>query len=68
MGRRRKRRCRTDRHRYGDRAGHTCLAVAGPAIRTFTLETGNSDRQANMVAFAARGLELFAEAVEGSQP
>ena len=50
-------------NRYGDPAGHTCIAVAGPAARTFTLRTGNSDRRANMRAFAARALELFAEQI-----
>jgi PncC family amidohydrolase len=50
-------------NRYGDAAGHTCLAVAGPIARTFTLETGSDDRRANMVAFAKRGLEFLAEAV-----
>ena len=47
-------------NRYGDPAGHTCLAVAGPAERAFTLRTGSADRQANMRAFAARALELLA--------
>lgn len=51
-------------NRYGDPAGHTCIAVIGPAEpRTFTLRTGSSDRQANMRAFAARALELFAETI-----
>lgn len=50
-------------NRYGDPAGHTCIAVAGPAQRTFTLRTGSGDRQANMRAFAARALEVFAEAI-----
>src|SRR5271167_1977091 len=50
-------------NRYGDPAGHTCIAVAGPAERTFTLRTGSGDRQANMLAFAARALELFAETI-----
>lgn len=50
-------------NRYGDPAGHTCIAVAGPAARTFTLRSGSSDRQANMRTFAARALELFAEAI-----
>jgi PncC family amidohydrolase len=50
-------------NRYGDSAGHTCLAISGPVARTFTLETGSDDRRANMVAFAKRGLELLAEAV-----
>jgi nicotinamide mononucleotide (NMN) deamidase PncC len=50
-------------NRYGDPAGHTCLAIAGPAQQTFTLRTGSNDRRANMHAFAARALELFAEQI-----
>jgi len=50
-------------NRYGDPAGHTAIAVAGPAPRTFTLRTGSADRRANMRAFAARALELFAEQI-----
>jgi nicotinamide-nucleotide amidase len=49
-------------NRYGDAAGHSCIAVVGPAIeRAITLETGSTDRQANMRAFALRALSLFAE-------
>ena len=47
-------------NRYGDAAGHSCMAVAGPRTITITLETGSSDRIANMRAFALRALELFA--------
>jgi PncC family amidohydrolase len=50
-------------NRYGDPAGHTCLAVAGPSPRTAMLRTGSDDRAANMRAFAARALELFAEQI-----
>jgi PncC family amidohydrolase len=50
-------------NRYGDPAGHTCLAVTGPSERTFMLRTGSSDRIANMRAFAQRALELFAEQI-----
>ena len=50
-------------NRYGDPAGHTCIAVAGPSQRAFTLRTGSSDRRANMRAFAMRALELFAEQI-----
>jgi nicotinamide-nucleotide amidase len=51
-------------NRYGDAAGHSCIAVVGPSIeRAITLETGSSDRQANMRAFARRALELLAEAI-----
>jgi nicotinamide-nucleotide amidase len=46
-------------NRYGDAAGHSCLAIAGPAERTITLETGSADRLGNMRAFAARGLTLL---------
>jgi PncC family amidohydrolase len=47
-------------NRYGDPAGHTCIAIAGPSGRAYTLRTGSADRRANMRAFAARALELFA--------
>ena len=50
-------------NRYGDAAGHSCLAVAGPTERATTLETGSADRQANMRAFAARGLGLLLESL-----
>jgi PncC family amidohydrolase len=50
-------------NRYGDPAGHTCLAVAGIVERTVTLETGNSDRLANMHVFSRAALELLAEAI-----
>jgi PncC family amidohydrolase len=50
-------------NRYGDPAGHTCLAVAGPTERSITLRTGNADRLANMDAFARRSLELLVEVI-----
>ena len=50
-------------NRYGDPAGHTCLAVAGPTERAFTLRTGGADRLANMDAFAKRSLEFLAEVI-----
>lgn len=46
-------------NRYGDAAGHSCLAIAGSVERAITLETGRADRQANMRAFAAAGLNLL---------
>jgi len=46
-------------NRYGDAAGHSCLAVAGSVERSLTLETGSADRQANMRAFAAAALDLL---------
>ena len=48
-------------NRYGDAAGHTCIAVAGLVERAVTLETGRPDRAANMDAFAKRALELLIE-------
>ena len=50
-------------NRYGDAAGHTCIALAGPTARAITLETGSADRVANMRVFARRALELLAEAL-----
>lgn len=49
---------------YGDAAGHTCVAVSGPVEMAFTLETGESDRQANMEAFAAVALEMLKRAMD----
>ncbi|MBW6398355.1 CinA family protein [Roseomonas sp. HJA6] len=50
-------------NRYGDAAGHSCLAVSGPIDRVITLETGAADREANMRAFAAALFRLAAEAL-----
>ena len=51
-------------NRYGDKAGHTCIAVSGPDFsQAITLETGSADRIANMRAFGIRALELLAEAL-----
>src|SRR3978361_1973071 len=47
---------------YGDAAGHTCIAVSGPVEMAVTVETGESDRAANMVAFAAAALGLVTRA------
>jgi nicotinamide-nucleotide amidase len=48
---------------YGDAAGHSCLAIAGPTEMAFTLETGSADRAANMEAFAKAALELLGSAL-----
>lgn len=52
-------------NRYGDAAGHTCLAVAGPSgeIAT-TLETRSGDREANMRMFAEAALALLEATVK----
>jgi nicotinamide-nucleotide amidase len=46
-------------NRYGDAAGHACLAVAGPVERAVTLETRDGDRERNMWAFAKAALNLL---------
>ena len=51
-------------NRYGDPAGHVCIACAGKGERVKTLSTGSSDRIANMYAFTVGALNLFAEALE----
>ncbi len=51
-------------NRYGDAAGHCCLAVAGPRQPSQVLETGSPDRAANMVAFATAALLLLEQALD----
>lgn len=52
-------------NRYGDKSGHTCIAVTGPGFsKVITLETGSPDRIANMRAFGVRAMELIAEALK----
>src|ERR1700737_3693891 len=46
-------------NRYGDAAGHSCMAVAGAATSVITLETRSNDRQANMHEFAKTALGLL---------
>jgi PncC family amidohydrolase len=48
---------------YGDAAGHSCIAISGPGEKSLTLETGDSDRVANMRAFAKAALELLLESL-----
>ena len=43
-------------NRYGDPAGHSCIAISGPVQRVLTLRTGNADRADNMRAFTLRAL------------
>jgi nicotinamide-nucleotide amidase len=49
---------------YGDAAGHTCIAVAGPVSDARTLETASSDREANMWAFTDEALDLFIDCLK----
>src|SRR3954454_8459551 len=46
-------------NRYGDAAGHSCIAVAGLAESSMTLETGIGDRQENMHAFTTAALTFL---------
>jgi PncC family amidohydrolase len=46
-------------NRYGDAAGHSCIAVAGPKQAVMTLETGGNDRVGNMHMFAQTALTFL---------
>jgi PncC family amidohydrolase len=50
-------------NRYGDAAGHTCLAVSGPVELFATIATGGTDRVANMRIFALGLLDLLGDAL-----
>src|SRR5215510_14336432 len=50
-------------NRYGNPAGHTCMAVAGAVERAMALRTGSADRRANMDTFAMRALEFMYETI-----
>ncbi|MGB3625838.1 MAG: CinA family protein [Henriciella sp.] len=50
---------------YGDAAGHTCVALIGEGLEiSRTLETGLSDRPANMRLFAAEALSLLLDGLK----
>jgi nicotinamide-nucleotide amidase len=48
-------------NRYGDAAGHSCIAVAGPGERSANCENGSSEHVANMRTFSAAALNLLIE-------
>ncbi len=52
-------------NRYGDPAGHVCLAVSGRQEAAITLKTGKSDRLENMHAFGAAALQLLEQTLRG---
>ena len=54
-------------NRYGDSAGHACIAVAGPVEKAITVETGDDNREDNMWVFAKAALDLLEECVRESQ-
>jgi nicotinamide-nucleotide amidase len=51
-------------NRYGDAAGHCCLAVSGPRERSSTLATGGLDRWSNMGSFTEAALRLLIDVLE----
>lgn len=54
-------------NRYGDAAGHACIAIDGPVKMVRTIETGSADRAANMRVFAAGLFALLAEAISAAE-
>jgi PncC family amidohydrolase len=54
-------------NRYGDAAGHACIAVAGPVERVITVETRDADRERNMWAFTRAAPELLEQAVRAAR-
>ncbi|MBS7809390.1 CinA family protein [Roseococcus pinisoli] len=53
-------------NRYGDAAGHSCLAISGPIEMVRTLETGSADRWRNMLDFAAAAMTLLDEGMNAA--
>ena len=51
-------------NRYGDAAGHCCIAVAGPVEGVLTMETASDDREANMWRFAQAALDELLRCVK----
>jgi nicotinamide-nucleotide amidase len=54
-------------NRYGDAAGHACIAVSGPIERAMTVETGKADREANMWTFTKAALDLLEACLKESR-
>ena len=54
-------------NRYGDAAGHACIAVVGPVERAITLETGKTDREDNRWVFAKAALDLLEACLKESR-
>ncbi len=48
-------------NRYGDAAGHACIAISGPTEKSQTIETGSAERLQNMRAFMQAALTLLLE-------
>jgi nicotinamide-nucleotide amidase len=54
-------------NRYGDAAGHACIALSGPVDAVITVATGSAEREANMWEFARRALELLESCLHQSK-
>ena len=50
-------------NRYGDAAGHACIAVSGQIDASKTVETGAGNRERNMWTFAKAALDLLEQCV-----
>ena len=50
-------------NRYGDAAGHTCIAVTGSNQSIHTLETASINREENMWKFAETSLKILEKAI-----
>ncbi len=55
-------------NRYGDPAGHSCIALTGPVERAVTIETRQTDREQNMWAFAEAALGLVKQVLHEEHP
>jgi len=53
-------------NRYGDDAGHCCLAVAGVSNHSLVIETGDNDRFNNMQRFSQEAIRLLLKQLESS--
>ena len=51
-------------NRYGDAAGHACIAVAGLVEQTLTIETRHGNRELNMWSFTQTALELLESCIK----
>ena len=50
-------------NRYGNAAGHCCIALSGPLEIAITVATARDDRVDNMRVFAKHALDLVAETI-----
>jgi nicotinamide mononucleotide (NMN) deamidase PncC len=50
----------------GNRPGRTVIGIAGPVSRTEELETGLSDREGNMAAFATATLKVLRDSLNAA--